>query len=65
MKWDEIQGAYRQKIHEVMSDDSIDNELKHEKKNALKEEMLGELMPILDEDQKAILLSKRKQNQKQ
>jgi len=65
VKWDEIQGAYRQKIHEVMSDDSIDNELKHEKKNVLKEEMLGELMPILDEDQKAILLSKRKQNQKQ
>ncbi len=64
-KWDEIQAAYRQKIHEVMSDDSIDNEFKHETKNELKEEMLGELMTILDDDQKAILLSKRRQNQKQ
>jgi len=65
VKWDEIQGAYRQKMHEVMSDDSIDNESKHEIKNTLKEEMLGELLTILDDDQKALLISKRKQKQNQ
>ena len=64
-KWDQIQNTYQQKIKVVMSDDSVDNEFKHESKNALRDEMQKELMNILDDDQKAIMKSKRKQGLKQ
>jgi hypothetical protein len=50
-EWDEIQAAYRSKMHDIMIDDSLDREVKNASRDELKEEMAGELMMILDDKQ--------------